>query len=176
VKKRVAAVVGDVDEFKIDGVDVMAGDSDEPDMEMSDEEYNMHANKGDAKSRSSTPDHQKLVENQRIKTTIKVEVAQETLDYAEYSKSLMKTSMTISDINKVQRQSYKEDGRVTKKKGFQEFSKEFFAKDSKAEAERLKNELKYQENALKFREQTNQARLAALLGRETCNQQNPTEK
>ena len=101
-------------------------------------------------------------------------MAQETLDYAEYSRNTMTTS--ISDINKVQRQSYKEDGKRQNKKDFQEFTKQFFTKDSKAEAERIKNEMKYQENALKFREQTNKARLAALLGRETCDQQDSNEK
>lgn len=158
---------------------IVAGDSDEPDMDLSDDEgrrknTGLAAKDIDAKSRSSTPDHQKLIENEKMRTTIKAEVAQETHDYSEYSRNMMKTS--ISDINKVQRQSYKEEGRLQGKKDFQEFTKQFFTKDSKAEAERIKNEMKYQENALKFREQTNKARLAALLGRETCDQQDSSEK
>jgi len=41
---------------------------------------------------------------------------------------------------------------VSTKQSFPDFSKEFHAKDDKTAIEMLKQDLKYQENALKFRE------------------------
>lgn len=98
------------------------------------------------KSRSSTPDHQELIEHEKMRFSIRADVADENDDYSNFGDCQERQS--ISDINILHKEFYKEE----KSKNFPEFSKQFFAKNDKDALEKQKNDMKYQENALKFRE------------------------
>lgn len=123
---------------------------------------------GERGSKASTPDEQELIETDKLRYSIRANVAEETEGYSEYSTRMARPSIGLSDINRPHRESYKAEQKVSSKQSFPDFSKEFFAKDDKTACEMLKQDLKHQENALKFREQTNKAMLASLLGRQTC--------
>ena len=108
-------------------------------------------------SRDSTPDELDLVEVEKQKIKLRYSIADET-DNEDYT-----IRESISDINSLYRQSV--SGR--ERPSFQEFSREFFARDPKEASKIQKENLKYEQNAMRFRESTNKAMLTQLLGRET---------
>jgi len=106
-------------------------------------------------------------------------VAEEADGYYGYSPGMMRTSVGPSEIDQLRREPYGgEEQSPSTKQGFLDFSGEFSARGGNAARQLLKQDLKHQEDALKFRERTNKAVLASLLGRQTnfnnpCNQEVP---
>lgn len=72
------------------------------------EDFNFESDE-EAKSRSggspSTPDHQKLIENEKIRDSMKARIADENEGYQQGHPAMRGS---ITDINKTMRESYKE--------------------------------------------------------------------
>lgn len=56
------------------------------------------------KSRSSTPDHQELIENERMRFSVRADVADENDEYANFDDC--EERQTISDINLLHKELY----------------------------------------------------------------------